>query len=234
MGAGWTSRSSSRQMLPTSTWTQFPPLQLDLGADRPPHLLTAFCRSSSFRFLPALCTEQERIPVPFLFHFSGINHIDHIINGDRCFCNVGGDDDFDNSCRRPEEHRLLFFTGQRRMKWINNAPGGKVWEYAQHISAFFLLGTVCLCALLHCQYQTLHTAIQICVKYGKLRCHSNFKTCPIGRWRSLQKEQVSEWSWKEKKPTLSPVNSLEHSIYNATLEKITPDNFLKGICVTTV
>lgn len=39
---------------------------------------------------------------------------------------------------------------------------------------------------------------------------------------------------KKKNPTLSPVNSLEHSIYNATLEKITPDNFLKGICVTTV
>lgn len=136
--------------------------------------------SSSFRFFPALCTEQEWIPIPFLFHFSGINHIDHIINGDRCFCNVGRDDDFDNSCRRAEEHRLLFFTGQRRMKGINNTPGGKVREYAQHFSAFFLLGTVFLHALLHCHYQTMHTAIQIYVKNGKLPCHINFKTCPKG------------------------------------------------------
>ncbi|KAI1240443.1 hypothetical protein IHE44_0008866, partial [Lamprotornis superbus] len=43
-----------------------------------------------------------------------VNHIDHVINGDRCLCNVGRDDNFGNSHRRPEEHRLLLFTGQVR------------------------------------------------------------------------------------------------------------------------
>lgn len=79
--------------------------------------------------------------VPFLFHFSRVNHIDHVIDGDRCLCNVGRDDDFGHSCRRPEEHRLLLFTGQGGMKWINHTPARTAGQHAQGISSLFLLGT---------------------------------------------------------------------------------------------
>lgn len=80
------------------------------------------------------------MPVPFLFHFSRVNHIDHVIDGDGCLSNVGGDDDFGNSCRRPEEHRLLVFTGQWGMKWINHTPARTTGHDAQGISRLFLLG----------------------------------------------------------------------------------------------
>lgn len=80
------------------------------------------------------------MPVPFLFHFSRVNHIDHVIDGDRRLCNVGRDDDFGNSCRRPEEHRLLFFTGQGGMKWINHTPARTIGQRAQGISSLFPLG----------------------------------------------------------------------------------------------
>lgn len=120
---------SSRQVLPPSVWTQFPSLHVELNLDWLPPPCSSFLQdqvpssfSQLFRKLkyPAQGIEQfprsqspeEKISVPLLFHFSRINHIDDIINGDRCFCNVCRDDDFGYSCRRPEEHKLLLFTRQ--------------------------------------------------------------------------------------------------------------------------
>lgn len=172
-------------------------------------------------------TEQEWIPVPFLFHFSRINHVDHIINGDRCFCNVCRDDDFDNSCRRPEEHRLLFFTGQRRMKRVNNAPG-EVWENTQFIFSFFPPGnSLPLCSFAR-DIANSHSKEY---KNRKLLCCITVKTCSKGRWRNFQKGKVSELRWTK---ILSLLKSPERAIYKARLEEITPVNIAPDICVTTV
>ncbi len=53
--------------------------------------------------------------IPLFLHPARVYDIHHIVNGDRSFSDVGGDDDFGHTLRWAGKDRLLLLIGQGRV-----------------------------------------------------------------------------------------------------------------------